>query len=109
MATPRPALGHAVDQSSSDLPVASRRPPSGVLGRGLILGATAALALTLLPGTAAADPEEATTAADAAHALEVVTEQADEARETVAQQQAAVQTADQAAAGARADSGAGSS
>ncbi|SDO67149.1 C40 family peptidase [Geodermatophilus sp. DSM 45219] len=109
MATPRPALGHAVDQSHPDHPVASRRPTPRALGRGLVLGASCALALTLLPGTAAADPEEATTAAQAAqlvagaaHELEVVTEQVNEARETLAQQRAAVETADQAAAGAQA-------
>ncbi|SET04417.1 C40 family peptidase [Geodermatophilus poikilotrophus] len=109
MATPRPALGHAVDQFHPDLPVAVRRSgPSGVLARGLVLGATATLALTLLPGTAAADPEEATSAAQAAqlvaraaHDLEVVTEQVNEAREILAQQQAAVQSADRAAAEAR--------
>jgi cell wall-associated NlpC family hydrolase len=104
VATPRPALGHAVDQFHPDLPVASHRPrPSRGLARGLVLGATATLALTLLPGTAAADPEDATSAAQAAqrvaragHELEVVTEQVNEARETLAQQQAAVQSAGQA-------------
>jgi cell wall-associated NlpC family hydrolase len=109
VATPRPALGHAVDQIHPDLPVAFRRPtPFRGIARGLVLGATAALALTLLPGTAAADPEEATSAAQAAqlvaraaHDLEVVTEQVNEARETLAQQQAAVQSADQAAAEAQ--------
>ena len=109
MATPRPALGHAVDQLHPDLPVGSRRPGlSRGSARGLVLGATATLALTLLPGTAAADPEEATSAAQAAqlvaraaHDLEVVTEQVNEARETLAQQQAAVQSADRVAAEAR--------
>jgi hypothetical protein len=106
VATSRPALEHAVDQPHPHLPVAVRRPgPAGVLARGLVLGATAAPALTLLPGTAAADPEEATSAgqaaqlvARAAHDLEVPTEQVDEARETSAQPQAAVQSADRAAA-----------
>ena len=57
MATPRPALGHAVDQLHPDLPVAVRRPgPSGVTARRLGRGAPAPLALTLLPGAAAADP-----------------------------------------------------
>jgi cell wall-associated NlpC family hydrolase len=110
VATPRPALGHAVDQFHSDLPVAFPRPtPSRGLARGLVLGATATLALTLLPGTAAADPEDATSAAQAAqlvaqagHELEVVTEQVNEARETLAQQQAAVRSADQAVAETRA-------
>src|SRR3712207_9294352 len=74
----------------------------------MVVGAVATLSLTLLPGTAAADPEEATSAAQAAqlvaraaHDLEVVTEQVNEARETLAQQQAAVQSADRAAAEAR--------
>ena len=110
MATPRPALGHAVDQLHPDLPGGSRRSgPSCGVARGLVLVATATLALTLLPGTAAADPEEATSAAQAAqlvaraaHDLEVVTEQVNEARETLAQQQAAVQSADRAAAGTQA-------
>ena len=102
MATPRPALGHAVDQFHPDLPVAFRRPtPSRGIARGLVLGATATLALTLLPGTAVADPEDVTSAAQAAHELEVVTEQVNEARETPAQQQAAVRSADQAVAEAR--------
>ena len=110
MATPRPALGHAVDQFHLALPVGSRRSgPSRGIARGLVLGATATLALTLLPGTAAADPEEAGSAAQAAqlvagatHDLEVVTEQVNEARETLAQQQAAVRSADRAAAEAQA-------
>ncbi len=109
MATSRPALGHAVDQPHPHLPVAVRRPgPAGVLARGLVLGATAALALTAPAGTAAADPEEATSAgqaaqvvARAAHDLEVVTEQVDEARETSARPQAAVRSADRAAAETR--------
>ncbi|WP_448607897.1 C40 family peptidase [Geodermatophilus sp. URMC 60] len=109
MATPRPALGHAVDQFHPDLPVAFRRPASSRgIARGVVLGATATLALTLLPGTAAADPEDATTAAQAAqlvaqagHELETVTEQVNEARETLAQQQAAVRSAEQAAAEAQ--------
>ena len=64
MATPRPALGHAVDRFHPDLPVGSRRSgPSRGIARGLVLGATATLALMLLPGTAAADPEEAGSAA----------------------------------------------
>ena len=106
MATPRPALGHAVDQLHPDLPGGSRRSgPSCGVARGLVLVATATLALTLLSGTAAADPEEGTSAAQlvprAAHDLEVVTEQVNEARETLAQQQAAVQSADRAAAEAQ--------
>ena len=109
MATPRPALGHAVDQFHPDLPVAFRPTRSRGIARGLVLGAAATLALTLFPGTAVAEPEDATSAAQAAqlvtrsaHELEVVTEQVNEARETLAQQQAAVRNADQAVAEARA-------
>ena len=109
MATPRPALGHAVDQFHPDLPVAFRSTRSRGIACGLVLGATATLALTLLPGTAVAEPEDATSAAQAAqlvtrsaHELEIVTEQVNEARETLAQQQAAVRNADQAVAEARA-------
>ncbi|MGY1713928.1 C40 family peptidase [Geodermatophilus sp. SYSU D01106] len=65
--------------------------------------------MTLLPGTAVADPERATTpeqaaelAADAGRRLEAVSEQVNEARETVLQQQAAAAAADQALADAQA-------
>ncbi|NEM06584.1 C40 family peptidase [Geodermatophilus normandii] len=61
--------------------------------------------MSLLPGTAAADPEQATTseqaaqlAAEAGHRLEVLSEQVNEAREVLAQQQAAADEADRAAA-----------
>ncbi|MGR6963573.1 NlpC/P60 family protein [Geodermatophilus sp. URMC 61] len=109
MATPRPAQRHAVDQFHPDLPVAFRRPTlSRGIARGLVLGATATLALTLLPGTAVAEPEDATSAAQAAqlvaraaHELEVLTEQVNEARETLAQQQDAVRSAGQAVAAAQ--------
>lgn len=106
MATPRPAPGHAPDQFPAGSPVAGHRPTlSRRLGRGLVVGTTAGLALTLLPATAAADPEDATSAAQAAqlvaragHELEVVSEQVNEARELLAQQQAAAESAQQAAA-----------
>ncbi|PRY50475.1 cell wall-associated NlpC family hydrolase [Geodermatophilus tzadiensis] len=74
----------------------------------MLLGTTAGLTLALLPGTATADPEQAATAAqasalaaEAGHRLEVVTEQVNEAREVLAQQQAAAEQADRAAADAR--------
>jgi cell wall-associated NlpC family hydrolase len=61
--------------------------------------------LALLPGPAAAEPGEATTAAeaatlvaDASHDLEVVTEKFNEAREVLRQQKAEVADAEQAAA-----------
>ena len=86
---------------------------SGRLGSGLLLGVVAGLTLTVLPGTASAAPgdpvtqaasaEQATQlVADANHELEVVTEQLNDARETLAQQQAAADAAGQAVAGAQA-------
>ncbi|MGY1747364.1 NlpC/P60 family protein [Blastococcus sp. SYSU D00695] len=66
------------------------------------MGTAAALTLTSLPGTAAADPQAATTpqqaaqlVADASTRLEAVSEQVNEARETLAQQQQAVALAQQ--------------
>jgi cell wall-associated NlpC family hydrolase len=68
------------------------------------VGATAALTITLLPGTASADPERASSpeqaaklVADASHQLEVVQEQVNSAREELTQQQAAADSAHQAA------------
>ena len=70
----------------------------------MLVGASAALVLGLVPGTAAADPGEASTPEEAArlvavagHRLEVVTEQYNEAREVLEQQQAAADEAEQAA------------
>ncbi|WP_336029808.1 C40 family peptidase [Geodermatophilus sp. FMUSA9-8] len=113
MATPRPSLGHAREQSASrsTARVAGAHRPSRrrLLGRVALVGTTAALTVTLLPGTAVADPERATTpeqaaelAADAGRRLEAVSEQVNEARETVLQQQAAAAAADQALADAQA-------
>ncbi|MGY1773367.1 NlpC/P60 family protein [Blastococcus sp. SYSU D00813] len=66
------------------------------------MGTTAALTITVLPGTAAADPEAATTpeqaaqlVADASHRLEAVSEQVNEAREVLALQQLAAAAARQ--------------
>jgi cell wall-associated NlpC family hydrolase len=88
------------------------RPAVRRLGRvrsGLLIGAAAALTVTVLPMTAAAAPGDATDAAQAAqmvasasHQLEVVTEQVNEAKVVLEQQQAAVASADQAAADAAA-------
>jgi cell wall-associated NlpC family hydrolase len=73
----------------------------------VLVSTTAALTVTLLPGTAIADPERATSpeqaaelAADAGRRLEAVSEQVNEAREVLAQQQAAAEAADQALADA---------
>jgi cell wall-associated NlpC family hydrolase len=109
VATPHAVLPHALEQL--DNPSPARRTRSGHLGwlrSGLLLGATAALTLTVLPGTAGAVPGEATTAAqaaemvaDAGHQLEVVTEELNEAKVVLERQQAAVQSAQQAAAEAQ--------
>ena len=108
MATP--VLTHALEQFPADLPVG--RPASRRFGRlrsGLLIGATAALTVTVLPGTAAADPEQATTpeqaialVTEADHELEVVTEQLNEAKVVLERQQAAAADAEQAAAQAQA-------
>ncbi len=107
MATPHAVLPHALEQSHLAPP--SVRGHVGWLRSGLLLGVTAALTFTVLPGTAAADPTTATDAtqaaqlvADAEHELEVVTEQLNEAKVQLEQQQAAVAGAEQAAADAQA-------
>jgi cell wall-associated NlpC family hydrolase len=92
-----------------DLPVG--RPAARRVGRvraGLLIGATAALTVTVLPGTATAVPGDATDAAeaarlvaDASHELEVVTEQLNEAKVVLERQQAAVESADKAATAAQ--------
>jgi len=109
VATPHAVLPHALEQLSTDVPAGRARPAHvGWLRSGLLLGATAALTLTVLPGTASAVPGDATTAAEAAqrvadaeHQLEVVTEQLNEAKVQLEQQQAAVAGAEQAAAEAQ--------
>src|SRR3954451_5103986 len=104
VATPHVVLTHVHEQIAADLVVgrpAHRRP--GRVRAGLLIGATAALTVTALPGTAAAVPGEATSAADAAakvadasHRLEVVSEQVNEARVVLERQQAAADDADKA-------------
>jgi cell wall-associated NlpC family hydrolase len=79
------------------------------LRSGLLIGATSvALTFTVLPGTAAAAPGEATTpeqatqmVAEASHELEVVTEELNTAKVELEQQQAAAAAAEQTAADAR--------
>jgi cell wall-associated NlpC family hydrolase len=107
VATPHAVLPHALEQSHPPRPSVSGH--VGWLRSGLLLGVTAALTFTVLPGTAAADPTHATDAAqaaqlvaDASHELEVVTEQLNEAKVQLEQQQAAAASADQAAAEAQA-------
>jgi cell wall-associated NlpC family hydrolase len=105
-----PVLTHALEQFPTDHPLG--RPASRRIGRlrsGLLIGATAALTVTVLPGTASAVPDQATTpeqaiqlVTEADHELEVVTEQLNEAKVVLEQQQAAVAAAEQAAAEAQA-------
>ena len=109
MATHHPVLTHAPELCVSDLP--AFRPAGRRLGRvrsGLLIGAAVALTVTALPGSAAAVPGDATDPAQAAqlvaeanHQLEIVTEQLNEAKYVLEQQQAAVASADQAAADAQ--------
>ncbi len=111
MATPRPSLGHARAQSTSPAArVAGPHRPSRrrLLGRVALAGTSAALTVALLPGTAVADPEQATSseqaaqlAADAGRRLEAVSEQVNEAREVLSQQEAAAEAADRALADAQ--------
>jgi cell wall-associated NlpC family hydrolase len=106
VATPHAVLPHALDQLDSHSPAPRSRPGHlGWLRSGLLLGATAALTLTVLPGTAAAVPGEATSpaqamamVAEADHQLEVVTEELNEAKVVLERQQAAVASAERAAA-----------
>jgi len=108
VATPHAVLKHAPEQFPG-LP-ASRRSHRrlGRIRSGLLVGAAAALTVTALPGGAAAAPTDtsaaqtAQLAADASHQLEVVTEQLNEAKVQLEQQQAAAAGADQAAADAQA-------
>src|SRR3954465_5410036 len=110
VATPHAVLPHALEQSATGAPSASARSGHvGWLRSGVLLGVTAALTFTILPGTASAIPGEATDTgraprrvADASHQLEVVTEQLNEAKVQLEQQQAAAAGAEQAAADAQA-------
>jgi cell wall-associated NlpC family hydrolase len=106
VATPHAFRTHALDQPRTDLPglLSGRR-----LRSGLLIGATSvALTFTVLPGTAAAVPGEATTpeqatqmVAEASHQLEVVTEQLNTAKVHLDEQQAAATQAQQVAAAAQ--------
>ena len=110
MATPHAVLPHALEQSATARPSdPARARHVGWLRSGLLLGVTAALTFTVLPGTAGAVPGDVTDAAqaarlvaDAQHELEVVTEQLNEAKVQLEQQQAAAVGAEQAAADAQA-------
>jgi cell wall-associated NlpC family hydrolase len=105
-----PVLTHALAQFPADHPTGptgSRR--IGRLRSGLLIGATAALTISVLPGTASAVPDRATSpeqamqlATRADRELEAVSEQLNEATVALEQQQAAVAAAEQAAAEAQA-------
>jgi cell wall-associated NlpC family hydrolase len=111
VATPHALRTPAHEQFRSDpLPVGR----SGRRRSGLLIGATSvALTFTILPGSAAAAPGEATTpeqatqlVAQASHELEVVTEELNTAKVKLDEQQAAADAAEQAAADAREQLGA---
>jgi cell wall-associated NlpC family hydrolase len=100
VATPHAQLKHA--------PALFTAPRLGRIRSGLLVGAAVALTVTALPSGAAAAPSDATSTAqvaqlvaDASRQLEVVTEQVNEAKVQLDQQQAAVAAADQAAAAAK--------
>lgn len=105
VATPHAVLTHAHEQLRTDSPLGSPRARRfGRLRSGLLIGATTALSLTVLPGTAGAVPGEATTpeqamqrVAEASHQLEVLTEELNEARVLLEQKQASASSAQQAA------------
>ncbi len=106
MATPHALLPHALDQSTTALPGGRR---ARRLRSGLLVGATAALTVSVLPATAAAVPgdttdpaEAAQRVADASHELEVVSEKVNEARVALEKQEAAAADADRVAADAQA-------
>jgi cell wall-associated NlpC family hydrolase len=108
VASPQPCVRGALRQPElAAREAAARRPRAfGRLGTGLLLGVAASLSLTVLPGSAsaapatqAATPQQATKlVADANHELEVVTEQLNDAQETLTQQQAAAEAAGTAVA-----------
>jgi len=117
VATPRPALGPALDTSTPSQPTGTAHPtrprsasgswrrPGRLRASTLIaLAATACVGLLTLPGTASANPSPADLTqkvADASHQLEVISEQVNQAQVQLQQQQAAAQQADQAAVAAR--------
>jgi cell wall-associated NlpC family hydrolase len=110
VATPHTFLTRALAQSTTDVPAGHsgvRR--SGRLRSGLLVGATAALTVSVLPATAAAVPGDVTDpgqvaqrVADAEHELEVVSEQVNDARVALEEQEAAAADADRVAAEAQA-------
>ena len=117
MASPQFCVRRALRQpESTALPAGHRRIRAfGRLGTGLLLGMAVSLTVAVLPGSAvaaaagtkAATAEEATKlVADASHELEVVTEQLNDAQNTLAEQQAAAAVAGQSLAAAQAQAAA---
>jgi cell wall-associated NlpC family hydrolase len=112
VASPQSSVRCALHPLESSARPAGPRRVLDRLGSGLLLGVAASLILAVLPGSASAAPgavtqattaEEATTlVADASHELEVVTEQVNEAKATLAAQQAAADAAGKTAADAQA-------
>ena len=106
MARPQSCVRHVLSESAAHPAGPGRSRAFGRLSTGLLLGVAASLAMAVLPGSAsaapatqAATPEQATKlVADANHELEVVTEQLNDAQETLAQQQAAAEAAGKAVA-----------
>jgi cell wall-associated NlpC family hydrolase len=108
VATPRPALGHALDRFPAGSTAGRRPRPSAWIRSGLLLG-TIGLTVGLLPGTASADPVRATSpeqaaqlVAEANQQLEIITEQVNTAQAELDQQRAVAAAADKAAADAQA-------
>lgn len=109
MATPHALPTHALAPFRPEPPAGHGR-RGGRLRSGLLIGATAALTFTMLPGTASAEPGTATSVAEAAqlvagtsHELEVVTEQLNEAKVQLERQRAAADEAELAAFAAQQD------
>ncbi|MBY3552013.1 C40 family peptidase [Modestobacter lapidis] len=109
----RPArTGSATRPETPSAPATAVRRPRlvGRLGTAVLLAAAAGLAVTVLPGAAsaapapqAASPQEATElVAQADHELEAVTEEVNDARVQLTEQQAAAATAGEAVAAAQA-------
>ena len=101
MATPRTVLTHARSTNDTILPAGRMRARRIGIRSGVLVGATAALTLSFLPGTATAAPtaqQAAGQVSAANHQLEIVTEQVNAARVALDREKAAAAAADKAAA-----------
>ena len=104
MATPHASLTPAPAQLQTVRQAGTRARRFGPLRSALLVGATAALTLTALPGTAVADPgddvvtadQAAARVAEASHELEVVTEELNEAKVLLQQHRDAARAATEA-------------